>query len=64
MKKKGIGTIAPEKNYPPVRVRVWVKVRFSLKVGGQFSSGPIVLETKKSYIIKIFLFEYKFILIE
>ena len=38
----GIRTIAPEENCPLVMVRVWVRVRF--KVGGEFSSGVIVLE--------------------
>ena len=35
-------TIAPEKNSPPVRVRVWLRVSFG--VVGQFSSGAIVQE--------------------
>ena len=34
--------IAPEENCPSVRFRVWVRVSFG--VGGQFSSGAIVLE--------------------
>ena len=38
----GNQTIAPEENCPPVRVRVWLRVSFG--VGGQFSSGAIVLE--------------------
>ena len=35
---EGIGTIAPEENCPPVKVRV------NFRVGGQFSLGAIVLE--------------------
>ena len=35
-------TITSEKNYPPVRVRVWLRVSFG--AGRQFSSGAIVLE--------------------
>ena len=31
---------------PPVRVRVWFRVSVRIKVGGQFSSGAIVLEPK------------------
>ena len=37
---KGIWTTAPEENCPLIRVRVCV----SFRVGGQFSSGPTVLE--------------------
>ena len=37
--------MAPEENYPSVRVRVWVNVRVS--VGDQFSPGAIVLEPRK-----------------
>ena len=40
----GIRTSAPEKMCPPVGVRVWFRVRVSFRVGGQFSSGAIVLE--------------------
>ena len=40
----GIRAIAPEENCSPVRVRVRVRFRISFKVGGQFSSGAIVLE--------------------
>ena len=29
---------------PPVRVRVWFRVSVRIRVGGQFSSGAIVLE--------------------
>ena len=32
---------------PPDRVRVWVRVRVRIRVGGQFSSGKIVLEPFK-----------------
>ena len=35
---------SPEENYPPVRVRGWVRVSFWVR--GQFSSGAIVLEPK------------------
>ena len=38
----GNHTIAAKGNCPLVRVRVWVRVSFG--VGGQFSSGAIVLE--------------------
>ena len=38
----GNKTIVPEKHWPLVRVKVWVRVSFG--VGGQFSSGAIVLE--------------------
>lgn len=38
----GVRTIAPEKICPPVRV--WLRVMVRLRVGGQFSSGTIVLE--------------------
>ena len=38
----GNETIAAEKNCPPVRVRVWLRVSFG--VGGQFSSGTMILE--------------------
>ena len=31
---EGIRTIAPEENCPPVKVRVWVRVRVSFRVGG------------------------------
>ena len=41
---KGIRTIAPEENCPPVRVRVWVRNRVSFRVERQFSSAAIVLE--------------------
>ena len=41
---RGNQTIAPEENCPPVMVRVWVRV------GGQFSSGAIVLEPNLSLI--------------
>ena len=40
----GNQTITPKENCPPVRVRVWLRVSFG--VGGQFSSGAIVLEPK------------------
>ena len=37
----GIRTIAPKENCPPGRVRVWVRVRTSFTVRGQFSSGQL-----------------------
>ena len=44
MKKKmmfdGVWTMVPERNCPPIGVRVWVRV----SVGGQFSSEAIVLK--------------------
>ena len=39
-------TIPPKENCPTVSVRVWLRVSFG--VGGQFSSGVIVLEPKKT----------------
>ena len=41
MEKKGIRTIVPEENCPPVRIRVWVRVRNSFKVGGNFPLGKL-----------------------
>ena len=49
----GIRTIPPKGNYLSVMVRVWVRVRVSFRVGGQFSSGAIVLEP--ALIIQFFL---------
>ena len=58
----GNQTIAPKENCPLVRVRVWLRVSFG--VGGQFSSGVIVLEPtfylfsailSHVYLFKIFL---------
>ena len=46
-------TIVPEENCPLFRVRVWVRVSFG--VGGQFSSGAIVLEPNVINILKIFI---------
>ena len=41
----GFRKISPEKNWSTVRVRVWVRDRVRVNVGGgQFSSGAIVLE--------------------
>ena len=34
---------------PPVRVRVWFRVSVRIRVGGQLSSGAIVLEPKVTY---------------
>ena len=45
--QKGIWTIAHEENCLPVRVSVWVRVRISFRVGGQFSLGTIILEPRK-----------------
>ena len=45
--QKSIQTIAPEGNCSPVRVSVWVRVKISFSVGGQFSLGTIVLEPRK-----------------
>ena len=36
MNCKGIRTIIPEENCPPIRVRVWVRVRVRNRVGGAF----------------------------
>ena len=49
----GIRTIPLTGNYLTVMVRVWVRVRDSCRVGGQFSSGAIVLEP--ALIIQFFL---------
>ena len=49
----GIRTIPLKGNYLSVMVRVWVRVRVSFRVGGQFSSGAIVLEP--ALIIQFFL---------
>ena len=43
---EGNQTTAPEENCPPVRVWVWVRVSFG--VGGQFSPGPIVLKPSEA----------------
>ena len=42
MWQTSIRTIVHEGSCPPVRVRVWIRVRF--RVGGQCSSGAIVLD--------------------
>ena len=42
--------IAPKENCSPVRVRVWFM--FSFAVGGQLSSGAIIIEPKKIYSLK------------
>ena len=52
--KIGIWTIVPEKNCHPIRVRVRARVRVSLRVGGQFFLGAIVLEPKK-YVLEAVL---------
>ena len=44
---KGYPEIAPEENCPPITVSVWVRVRISFRVGGQFSLGTIILEPRK-----------------
>ena len=44
-----VQAIAPTKIAPrQVRVRVWVRVRVTIRDTGQFSSGAIVLETLES----------------
>ena len=40
----GVRKIAPEENCPPVRVRVWFRIRVRIRAGGQFSSGAFFLE--------------------
>ena len=48
-KQNGIRRTNPtEENCPPVGVRVWFRVRVSFKVGGQFSTGAIVLEPNRT----------------
>ena len=42
--------IAPKENCSLVRVRAWF--RFSFAVGGQLSSGTIVIEPKKIHSLK------------
>ena len=37
---------------PPIRVRFWVRVELGLGLGGQFSSGAIVLEPYEPYMLK------------
>ena len=37
----GVRTIAPEKNCPPVRVRVWFRVSIKIRVGGSFPWGQL-----------------------
>ena len=41
---KGYPENCPRRKLPPVRVRVWVRVRVNFWVVEQFSSGSIVLE--------------------
>ena len=49
-------TIASEEKCPLARVRVWLRIRVWLRVsfavGGQFSSGAIVLEPPKIFSLK------------
>ena len=42
----GVRTIAPEENFPPVRVRVWASVRISFRVkgGGEGGGGNFTRE--------------------
>ena len=57
-----VRTIVPEENYPLVRVRVWFRVRVTIRVEGKFSSCLIALEpcqtldwiVKKSLFVKIY----------
>ena len=46
---KGYPNNCPRGKLPPfpVRVSVWVTVRISFRVGGQFSLGTVVLEPPK-----------------
>ena len=41
----------PQGKSPPVRFRVWVRFRISFRVGGQFSSGLIVLELDSKAVV-------------
>ena len=52
--EKGVRTIVPKENWPPVRFRVWLKVWVTIRVGGLFSSGKreIVLESTKLLFFK------------
>ena len=43
--KNGVWTIAPEENCPPVRVRIWGRVR--VRVGGNFNRGRLSQNRKK-----------------
>ena len=53
----GVQAITPEENCPPFRVKSWVKVRRRIGVGGQFSSGEIVLEPFRAMSFsRIFIF--------
>ena len=56
----GNQTIAPEENCLPASVRSWVRVSFG--VGGQFSSGAIVLEPLRWVLLyrRLFL-EYSYV---
>ena len=38
------GKIAPPPPIPPLRVRVWFRIRVRIRVGEQFSAVKIVLE--------------------
>ena len=44
MPKKSCPDNCPQGKLPPVSVSVWFRVSVKIKVGGQFSSGTIVLE--------------------
>lgn len=45
---KGVRAIAPAENYPPVRVRVCVRVSVRIRVARQFSSGAIEEQKTKN----------------
>ena len=40
----GVRTIVPEENCPLVRVRIWFRIRVTIRVEGQFSLWAIALE--------------------
>ena len=40
----------PEENCPPFRVRVWFRVSVRIKIGRQFSSRALVLESFNGHV--------------
>ena len=50
--QNSVQNIAPQEILPPVRIRVWFRVRIRSRVGEQFFSGAMALELME---IQIFL---------
>ena len=46
--KKGVRTIAPQENFPPVRVRVWIRIRVRIRDGDNFPQGQFPRTIKKA----------------